>query len=135
MTAVTTSYSSTPTHIQSRQRTLRTMLKGAAAFDASMGVVCLAAASQIGSWLSISTGTVRATGAVFLVAAVAGVETLLMPRLGVKWIVGANTVFALWCVAAIAFDSPGVVGLAILAASAAASTGTAVTEHWLGRAG
>src|SRR4051794_777258 len=134
MTAATTSYDSPAAPAAARHRLLRTIIGPAAGFDAVMGVVCLVWASQLGDWLSIGTGTVRATGGVFLVAAVAGVETLLRPSLGVRWIVGANAAFAVWCIAAIGFDSPDAVGTTILAVSAAASAGTAVTEHRLGRA-
>lgn len=117
-----------------RQRLIRRVLTGAATFDATMGAVCLAAAGPIADWLSISEGSVRITAVVFLIAAVAGVQTVLRSRLDMRWIVAANVVFAAWCIAVIGFDAPGAVGLAMLAASAAAAAGTAVTEHWLGTA-
>lgn len=133
MSAVTTTYDGTPTRTPARWRTLRPMLVGAAAFDGAMGVACLAAGSQIGDWLSISTGIVRVTGGVFLLAALAGVETVLRPSIGLRWIIGANSAFALWCVAAIGIDSPGAWGEALLAVSAVASGATAVAEHRLAR--
>ena len=132
MTAVTTSISGETRSASGHRRMLRRVLAGGAALDATMGVVCLVAAPDLGDWLSIGTAAVRSIGVVFLVAAVAGVETLLRPSLGTRWIVGANVLFAVWCIGAIAFDAPSLVGAALLAASAAAAAGTAVTEHWLG---
>src|SRR3954453_10960176 len=106
MAAVTTSYDRPATGQQHWHPSLRRMVSGGAAFDAAMGVFCLVDAGRIGGWLSISSGAVRSIGVVFLVAAVAGVETLVMPRLGVRWVVGANLLFALWCLGGIAFDGP-----------------------------
>jgi hypothetical protein len=136
MAAVTTSYQQPVQAAPAKkQRVLRQALTGGAVFDAAMGVSCLAAASTIGDWLSVSTAVVRVTGAVFLLASVAGVETLLRPSIGTRWIVGANAAFAAWCLVAIGLEAPGVVGGSILAAATAASAGTAVTEHWLGSSG
>jgi len=132
MTTFTTPYERRMQTSPRRRHALQQMLAGGAAFDGAMAVFCLAAASSIGDWLSLSTGVVRVTGAVFLAASIAGVETLLRPALGTKWIVGTNAAFAVWCVVAIGIATPGVVGLSILAAATAASAGTAVTEHWLG---
>jgi len=98
-----------------------------------MGIFCLVDAGRIGGWLSVSSGAVRSIGVVFLIAAVAGVETLVMPRLGIRWIVGANLLFAAWCLGAIALDGPDAVGAAVLAVAAASSAGTAFVESRLAR--
>jgi hypothetical protein len=132
MSAVTTSYEQAPAGI-APHHLLRPTLTGAAAFDAAMGVWCLVDAGRFAGWLSISSGAVRSIGVVFLIAAVAGVETLLMPRIGIRWIVGANLLFALWCLGAIAFDGPDAVGATLLAVAAASSAGTAWLERRLSR--
>ena len=132
MTATTTSYRQPAATGDRRRRQLRQVVGFGAALDTASGIFCLAAAGDIAGWLSISTGAVRATGAVFLVAAVAGVETLLKPALGTRWIVGANLAFAVWCVLAIAFDAPDVVGGSVLAAAGAGAVGIGATEHVLG---
>jgi hypothetical protein len=133
MAAVTTSYDS-PADTRARwHRALRPILAGAAAFDAAMGIFCLVDADRVGGWLSISSGAVRSIGVVFLIAAVAGVETLVMPRLGIRWIVGANLLFAAWCLGAIVLDGPDAVGAAVLAVAAASSAGTAYLEARLSR--
>jgi hypothetical protein len=128
MAAITTSYDQPRDTRAGWHPALRPMLTGAAAFDAAMGVFCLVDAGRIGGWLSISSGAVRSIGVVFLLAAVAGVETLVMPRLSIRWIVGANLLFAAWCVGAIALDGPDAVGTALLAVAAASSAGTAYAE-------
>jgi hypothetical protein len=133
MAAVTTSYDDTVTTRSARHPMLRPVLAGAAAFDAAMGVWCLVDADRFAGWLSISTGAVRAIAVVFLVAAVTGAETLLMPRLGTRWIIGANLLFALWCLGAIAFDGPGGIGATVLAIAAVSSAGTACLERRLSR--
>src|SRR3954453_17800232 len=97
MSAVMTSYDDLAVTTSRRRGVLRGMGAGAAVFDAGMGVACLLAASTFGGWLSIGTGDVRATGIVFLLAGVVGAETALRPSIGVRWIVGANLVFAAWC--------------------------------------
>src|SRR3954453_1806212 len=127
MAAVTTSYEPANAR-EGWHPALRPMVTGAAAFDAAMGIFCLVDADRVGGWLSISSGAVRSIGVVFLIAAVAGVETLVMPRLGVRWIVGANLLFAAWCLGAIALDGPDAVGAAVLAIAAASSAGTAYAE-------
>src|SRR4051794_7027731 len=136
MAAVTTSYDQ-PADTRGRWHpVLRPMITGAAAFDAAMGIFCLVDADRVGGWLSISSGAVRSIGVVFLIAAVAGVagvETLVMPRLGVRWIVGANLLFAAWCLGAIALDGPDAVGAVVLAIAAASSAGTAYVEARLAR--
>ena len=133
MAAVTTSYDQ-PAETRSRWHpALRPMITGAAVFDAAMGVLCLVDAGRIAGWLSISTGAVRSIGVVFLVAAVAGVETLVMPRLGIRWIVAANLLFAVWCLGAIAFDDPDAIGAAVLAVAAVSSAATAIAEARLSR--
>src|SRR3954463_10399205 len=112
---------------------LRPIVTGAAAFDAAMGIFCLVDPGRIGGRPSVSRGAVRSIGVVFLIAAVAGVETLVMPRLGIRWIVGANLLFAAWCLGAIALDGPDAVGAAVLAIAAASSAGTASVEARLAR--
>ena len=134
MSAVTTSYEKPATTARAHWHpALRPILTGAAVFDAALGIFCLVDADRIGGWLSISDGAVRSIGVVFLVAAVAGVETLLMPRLGIRWIVGANLLFAAWCLGTIALDGPDAVGAAVLAVAAASSAGTALVEARLAR--
>lgn len=129
--ATATSYDQVTERSTDRRRTLRTIVAGAMPFDGVVGVACLAAASKFGDWLSISAGTVRATGAVFLVAAAAGAFVLARGVKDVRPIVAANALFAVWCLAALAFDEPNALGAALLAVSALASAGTAVVEHRL----
>lgn len=133
MSAVTTSYDQPVTTRTRWHPALRPMLIGAATFDALMGVFCLVDAGRVGGWLSISSGAVREIGVVFLVAAVAGIETVLVPRLSIRWIAGANLLFAAWCLGAIALDGPDAVGTAVLAVAAASSAGTALAELRLSR--
>jgi hypothetical protein len=132
MTATTTTYDRTPPTTFQRHGLVRKVIAGAAPFDGAMGVACLAAATRFAGWLSVGTGTVRATGLVFLVAAAAGAWTLVRPSRDVRRIVGANAVFALWCLAVIGFASPNAAGTSILAASAVAAAGTALVERRLG---
>jgi hypothetical protein len=117
-----------------RQSVLRRLILGAAPFDAAMGVACLAAAAQVGDWLSIGSGAVRATGIVFLAAAAVGGWTLRRPVIDARPIVAANAVFALWCLVVLALDGPNVAGTALLVVSALASAGTAVAEARLAAA-
>src|SRR3954469_12925923 len=124
-----TSYDQVSGRSTDRRRMLRTIVTGAMPFDGVMGVVCLAAASQIGDWLSVSAGTIRITGGVFLVAAVAGAFVLRRGVSDVRPIVAANAVFAAWCLLALGLDGPNAIGAALLAVSALASAGTAVVEH------
>jgi len=131
MAAVTTSYDRPATGQQHWHPSLRRMVSGAAAFDAAMGIFCLVDAGRIGGWLSISDAAVREIGVVFLVAAVVGVETAVRPRLGIRWIVGANLLFAAWCLGTIVLDGPDAVGTALLAIAAASSAGTAYVERRL----
>src|SRR3954451_25443808 len=133
MAAVTTSYDQPDAAGASWHPALRPIVTGAAAFDAAMGIFRLVDPGRIGGWLSISSGAVRSIGVVFLVAAVAGVETLVMPRLGIRWIVGANLLFAAWCLGAIALDGPDAIGTAALAARAASGAGPAGVEARLSR--
>jgi len=133
MATATTSYEQPATDRASWHPALRPIVTGAAAFDAAAGIWCLVDAGRIGGWLSISSGAVRSIGVVFLIAAVAGVETLVMPRLGIGWIVGANLLFAAWCLGAIALDGPDAIGAAVLAVAAASSAGTAYVESRLAR--
>jgi len=129
---MTMTYEQAQAPVRQRQ-TLRQILTGAAAFDGAMGVFCLAAATQIGSWLSVSTTSVRVTGVVFVVAAAEGVITLARSVRDVRWIVAANVLFAACCVGVLAFDDPNVVGAVLLAGGAACSAATAVVEHRLAR--
>jgi hypothetical protein len=131
MAATITSYDHTPVTTSQRHAKVGKIIAGAAPFDGAMGVACLAATSHFAGWLSVGTGTVRATGLIFGVAAAAGAWTLARPSLDVRWIVGANAAFALWCVAAIGFAGPDAVGAALLAVSGVAAAGTAVVEHRL----
>ena len=134
MTTTATNYGDTTT-TGTRQPLLRRLIAGAAPFDGVMGVACLVAAATFGDWLSVPTNAVRATGAVFLAAAAAGVWTLSRrPRaqsLDVRAIVAANAVFAVWCLVVLATDGPNALGAALLVVSAAASAATAVAEHRL----
>jgi hypothetical protein len=114
-----------------RRRLLRSVVAGAMPFDAVMGVACLAAAGRFGDWLSVSTGTIRATGGVFLVAAVAGAVVLRRGVNDVRLIVAGNALFAAWCLAVVGLDGPNAVGTALFAVSALASAVTAVVEHRL----
>jgi hypothetical protein len=133
MAAVTTSYDQ-PVNPRARWHpALRSIVTGAAAFDAALGIFCLVDAGRVGGWLSISSGAVRSIGVVCLIAAVAGVETLVMPRLGIRWIAGANLLFAVWCLGAIALDGPDAAGGAVLAVAAASSAATAYVEARLAR--
>ena len=132
MATMTTSYERTPTTTAAHPL-LRPTVAGAAAFDAAMGIWCLVDAGRFAGWLSISTGAVRSIGAVFLVAAVAGVATLTTARIGMRWIIGANLLFAVWCLGAIVLDGPDAVGTALLAVAAASSAGTALLERRLSR--
>src|SRR3954451_18199692 len=110
-----TSYDQVTDRSPDRRRTLRTIVAGAMPFDGVMGIACLAAAGKFGDWLSISAGTVRATGAVFLVAAAAGAFVLARGVKDVRPIVAANALFAAWCLAALGFAGPNAVGAALLA--------------------
>lgn len=133
MTTLDARQSTSATIVSPVSGQLRRMLTGAGVFDASMGIVCLAAAGPLGRWLSLQPSTVRATGAVFLAAAAVGAQTLLRRRLDVRWIALANLVFAAWCLAVIGYDSPNGIGTALLAVSVVASAGTAIAEHLLAR--
>jgi len=118
----------------SRQRgALRQIISGAAVFDGAMGIFCLAAASQIASWLSVSPASVRVTGVVFLVASAVGVITLARSVHDVRWIVAANVLFAACCVGVLAFDDPNAIGAVLLAGGAICSGATAALEHRLTR--
>jgi hypothetical protein len=131
MTAAPTTYGDVKTTDATRPGPLKRVITGAAVFDGAMGIACLAAAGTFGDWLSIPTGAVRATGGVFLVAAVAGAWTLRRRPADVRAIVGANAVFALWCLLLLAADGPNAVGASLLVVSVLASAATAVLEHRL----
>lgn len=133
MTAAPTTYDGRTTARATRPGTLKRVVTGAAAFDAGMGVACLAAASAFGSWLSIPVTAVRATGAVFLLAAVTGAWTARRDAVDARPIVAANSVFAVWCLLLLAEDGPNALGVALLVVSVLASAGTAVLEHRLAR--
>jgi len=132
MTTAETTYRDTTT-TGTRRDLLRRVIAGAAPFDGVMGIACLVGASTFGSWLSVSAGAVRTTGAVFLAAGVVGAWTLRRQQLDVRPIVAANAVFAIWCLLVLALDGPNAVGAALLIVSAVASGGTAVAEHRLAR--
>src|SRR4051794_40362985 len=131
MATLTTSYDAPAAG--GRTSMLRRMLSGAAAFDAAGGIFCLAAASDIARWLSIATGAVYGTGAVFLVAAAAGGLTLRREPLNVTWIVGANELFAVWCLLVLAADGPNALGVALLCAATVSSALTGAAELVLAR--
>ena len=131
MATATTSYDAPAA--ASRTSMLRRMLGGAAAFDATGGVFCLVAASDLSRWLSIPRNAVYVTGAVFLLAAAVGGLTLRRQPLNVAWIAGANEVFALWCVVMLAADSPNALGVALLVIAALSSAGTGAAEVLLSR--
>ena len=133
MSAVTTSYDQAPTTTGNQRALLRPTVAGAAVFDAAMGVWCLVDPGRIGGWLSISDVAVRSIGVVFLIAALVGIETLVLPRIGTRWIIAANLLFALWCVGAMAFDGPDAVGATVLGIAAVSSAGTAWLERRLSR--
>lgn len=128
-----TSYDQVSGRSTDRRRPLRTIVAGAMPFDGVMGVVCLAAANQIGDWLSITAGTVRITGGVFLVAALAGAVVLRRGVSDVRPIVAANAIFGAWCLLVLGLDGPNAIGAALFAVSALASAGTAAVEHRLSR--
>lgn len=133
MTTAPTTYGDSTSTRRATTDQLQRVLTGAAAFDGTMGVACLAAAGTFGDWLSIPTGVVRATGVVFLVAALAGAWTLRRKPSDVRAIAAANIVFAVWCLLVLATDSPNAIGAALLAVSVVASAGTAVLERRLAR--
>jgi hypothetical protein len=131
MATMTTSYDARTT--TPRASTLRRMLSGAAVFDATGGVFCLVAAGNLARWLSIPRSAGYVTGAVFLIAAAAGGLTVRREPLRVAWIVGANELFALWCVLMLAIDGPNTLGVALLSVAALSSSGTGVAELLLAR--
>ena len=131
MTSVTVPQTGSESDSAARRQQLRRMLIGGAAFDGVMGVVCVAAASDIGDWLSIPRAGMLVTAAVFFVAAIAGFAALRRPRLDVRWVVTANVVFAVWCLVMLAVDHPSTVGGVLLAGAAATSAGTAIVEQRL----
>ena len=133
MTAAPTTYADTAPTLRHVAGPLKQVVTGAAAFDAGMGIACLAAAGTFAGWLSIPVGVVRATGGVFLAAAVIGAWTARRGAADVRPIVGANVVFAVWCLLVLATDSPNAVGTALLAVSVLASGATAVLERRLAR--
>jgi len=131
MTTITTRID--PAAVTNRTSRLRQMLAGAAVFDAAGGVFCLAAASDLARWLSIPRAAAYVTGAIFLVAAATGGVSLRREPPRVGWIVGANEVFALWCVLMLAVDGPNSLGVALLAVAGLSSAGTGAAELALAR--
>jgi hypothetical protein len=131
MTSVTVPQTGSGSDSAARRLQLRRLLIGGAAFDGAMGVVCLAAASDVGDWLSIPTAGMFVTAGIFFVAAIAGFAAVRRPRLEVRWVVAANVVFAVWCLVMLAIDHPSSVGGVLLAGAAATSAGTAVVEQRL----
>ena len=135
MTATMTGHAEPNASEVQRRTALRRVIAGAAPFDAVMGIGCLALADRIGGWLSIGTGSVAATGAVFLAAGVAGAWTLWRGVADTRPIVAANGAFAVWCLGVLAVDGPNGWGAALLVVSALASGATAVLERRLATAG
>jgi hypothetical protein len=134
MTAAPTTYDSRTPTPATRPGLRKRIVTGAAAFDAGMGFACLAAAGAFGDRLSIPVAAVRATGVVFLLAAVTGAWTARRDAADVRPVVVANSVFALWCLVLLAEAGPNALGAVLLVVSALASTGTAVLEQRLARA-
>lgn len=133
MTAAPTTYGDAHSTTRAPAGLLKRVLTGAAAFDAGMGIACLAVAGTFGDWLSVSAGVVRATGGVFLVAAAAGVWTARRTSADVRAIVAANAIFSVWCLLVLATDGPNAIGAALLVVSAIVSAATALLEHRLAR--
>ena len=131
MTTVTTSYDARTA--APRVSMLRRMVAGAAAFDAVGGVFSIVAASELARWLSVPRGSIYTIGALFLVAAGAGVLAVRREPFTVTWIVAANELFAVWCLVVLATDGPNALGAALLGVAAASSAGTGVAEHLIGR--
>lgn len=131
MTALTTSYDVPAT--SRREPALRRMLAGAAAFDAAGGVFCLAAAAELARWLSIPRGAVYATGALFVAAAAAGAVTRRRSPLKLGWIIGANELFALWCLLLLVLAGPNALGTALLLVATLSSAGTGAAQLLLAR--
>jgi hypothetical protein len=116
-----------------RPSTLRRMLAGGAAFDAVGGVFCLVAASQLARWLSIPRGAAYGTGAAFLVATAAGGLALCRHPLTVTWIVGANEVFAAWCLLVVVAADPSPLGVALFVMALLTSAGTGAVQIAIAR--
>ena len=133
MAILTTSYTGPAS--EQRAPMLRRMLAGAAAFDAVGGVFCFAAAADLARWLSIPRDAAYVTGALFLLAAAVGGLALRRERFTVTWIVGANELFALWCVVMLVVDAPNALGVVLLVAATLSSAGTGVAELLLARRG
>src|SRR5581483_5572071 len=131
MATLTTSYDA-PT-AESRTSMLRRMLTGAAALDVSGGIFCFAAANDLARWLSIPRDAVYVTGALFFVAAAAGLLTLRRNPTKVAWIVGADEAFAMWCVFMLAVDHPNTLGAVLLVIATLSSAGTGAAEFALAR--
>lgn len=130
MATMTTSHDRTSTAADGHPA-LRPFITGAAVLDTTLGVVSLALSGKFADWLDISQTSVEITGGVFLLAAVTGAVTLLRRRLDARWIIEANLVFAVWCLAVIGYDSPNGLGIAMLVVSAVAAAATALTERRL----
>ncbi|MBV9292448.1 MAG: hypothetical protein JO222_08355 [Frankiales bacterium] len=131
MATLTTSYDAPAA--ESRTSMLRRLLTGAAALDVGGGIFCFAAAGELARWLSIPREGVYVTGALFLLAAAAGALTLRRNPLKVAWIVGANELFALWCVVMLAVDHPNTLGAVLLVIATVSSAGTGAAELALAR--
>ena len=54
--------------------------------------------------------------------------TLRREPLNVRWIAGANELFALWCLLVLAFDGPNSLGVALLVVAMLSSAGTGAAE-------
>ena len=131
MTATSTTYGDTTAAARLKEGLLTRVVAGAAAFDAAMGIACLAAAGPFDGWLSIPVVAVRTTGVVFLMAAAAGGWTARRGARDVRPVVAANAVFALWCLVVLAADGPNLLGAVLLSVSVLASAATAVLERRL----
>ena len=131
MATMTTTHDRSTTARYDGHPMLRPFILGAFFLDATLGIVSLALAGRFADWLAISEKSVYVTAALFLLAALTGGITLLRSRLDVRWIIEANLVFAVWCLAVIGVDSPNGVGIALLVLSAVAAAGTALAERRL----
>lgn len=125
MTTMTRTYDAPAS--AARGSALRRLVAGAAGFDTALGVFCLAAASKIGDWLSVSTADVRVAGGLALLAAVVGAVTAGRAARDARAIAGANVAFALWALAMLSGD-PDALGIVLLLGSATTAAGTAFAE-------
>lgn len=135
---MTTATTATLSHSISTERRrspmLRRMIAGAAAFDATLGAFCLAAAGELARWLSVPTAAGFATGGILLAAAATGGWVARRDPMPVRWIAGANGLFAVWCLLLLGLDRPNLLGIVLLAGAALSSVATAAGELTLPRA-